>query len=185
MKLRLLSMIPFLKNLLPIPVEPTLETNAYLGKWFQVATSRSTALLGTGTDYRNVTALYNISFVDTQWPKSVITVLNSGLKGNGNYTEIKGYSYTTGNLPTKRKLHFDGVPTDGNYWIVYLGPIINKEYAYAIVSGAITKVVGTRFSLYILARNVEEYRAHYESTVKQWCKDNGYTMWWNEYVSTI
>jgi lipocalin len=185
MNLRLLSMIPFLKNFLPIPVEPTLNTNAYLGKWFQVATSRSTALLGTGTDYRNVTALYNISFVDTQWPKSVITVLNSGLKGNGNYTEIKGYSYTTGNLPTKRKLHFDGVPTDGNYWIVYLGPIINNEYAYAIVSGAITKVVGTRFSLYILARNVEEYRTHYESTVKQWCKDNGYTMWWNEYVSTI
>ena len=86
MKLRLLSILPFLKNLLPIPVEPTLETNAYLGKWFQVATSRSTALLGTGTDYRNVTALYNISFVDTQWSKSVITVLNSGLKDNGNYT---------------------------------------------------------------------------------------------------
>ena len=136
--------------------------------------------------YRRVsgTAQYNTTFDDTL-NQSVITVLNSGLKGNGNYTEIKGYSYTTGNLPTKRKLHFDGVPTDGNYWIVYLGPIINKEYAYAIVSGAITKVVGTRFSLYILARNIEEYRAHYESTVKQWCKDNGYTMWWNEYVSTI
>ena len=185
MKLRLLSILPFLKNLLPIPVEPTLETNAYLGKWFQVATSRSTALLGTGTDYRNVTALYNISFVDTQWSKSVITVLNSGLKDNGNYTEIKGYSYTTGNLPTKRKLHFDGVPTDGNYWIIHLGPVIKKKYQYAIVAGPIHNWFGTRFSLYVLARNIKDYKLKYKHIVETWCKQNGFNTYWNEYVETI
>ena len=184
MKLRFLSMLPFFKHLLPIPVEPTLETNAYLGTWYQTATSRSTAILGTGTKYRNVTAQYNTTFDDTL-NQTVITVLNSGLKGNGDYTEIKGYSYTTTNSLTKRKLHFDGVPTDGNYWIVYLGPVKDHEYQYAIVSGAISNWFGTRFSLYVLARNVDAYRSHYDSTVKQWCNDNGFTMWWNEYVSTI
>ena len=173
MKLRFLSMLPFIKNILPI-----------LGRWYQTATSRSTKLFGTGTDFRNVSAEYNTEFDDTL-NQTVITVLNSGLKGNGNYTEIKGYSYITTDSATKRKLHFEGGPVDGNYWIVYLGPIIDNEYAYAIVSGAITTWIGTRFSLYVLARNINEYQSQYESIVQKWCKDNGYTTRWNEYVSTI
>ena len=45
MKLRFLSMLPFIKNILPI-----------LGRWYQTGTSKSTKLFGTGTDFRNVTS---------------------------------------------------------------------------------------------------------------------------------
>ena len=178
---KLVSLLSFFK---PIPVEDNLTIPGYLGTWYQVATSRSTKVLGTGIDYRNVTAQYDLS-VNENLGKDVITVFNYGFDGNGNYTSIKGYSYTTGNQPTKRKLHFDGVPVDGNYWIVYLGPKKKNQYQYAIVSGAISTWFGTRFSLYVLARNVNDYKTLYEKDVKKWCNDNGFFYFWNEYVSTI
>ena len=169
--------IPFIKNLLPIQTEPIININAYLGNWYQVATSRSTALLGTGIDYYNVQAEYGLC-------SKGISVFNSGYQSNGNYTYIEGYSYVEGDKETKRKLHFEGVPVDGNYWIVKLGPIKDNEYQYAIVSGALTTKIGTRFSLYVLARNRTDYANLYEGLVTQWCKDNGFVLYWNKYIGT-
>ena len=177
---KLFSMLPLLR---PIPVEQNITIPAYLGRWKQVATSRSTALFGTGIDYQNVSAVYDIQF-DKSLLQDVITVFNSGIDDKGNYTSISGYSYITGKLATKRKLHFDGVPVDGNYWIVKLGPIENNEYQYAIISGPVSNWFGTRFSLYVLARNSQEYVSKYEITVKNWCKENGFTLYWNEYIAT-
>ena len=178
------KLVSFLSFLKPIPVEDSLNIPAYLGTWYQVATSRSTKLLGTGVDYCNVSAEYDFS-LNENLGKGVITVFNSGIDGKGNYTSIRGYSYITGNVNTKRKLHFDGVPVDGNYWIVYLGPEINHQYQYAIVSGPITSWFGTRFSLYVLARNIHDYKTLYETDIRKWCKNNGFIYYWNEYVSTI
>ena len=56
-----LSILPFIRSLLPIQTEKNITLSAYTGLWYQVATSRSTALLGTGIDYTNVSALYNIT----------------------------------------------------------------------------------------------------------------------------
>ena len=66
-----------------------------------------------------------------------------------------------------------------------MGPKKKGQYQYAIVSGAISTWFGTRFSLYVLARNVNEYKTLYENDVKKWCNDNGFFYFWNEYVSTI
>ena len=81
---------------------------------------------------------------------------------------------------TKRKLHFDNVPVDGNYWIVKLGPIVHNQYQYAIVCGPLTSIFGTRFSLNVLARDRLTYYDVYEKEVKQWCLENGFVMKWNE-----
>lgn len=182
-----LMMFPFISNTIansyPINTEPSVDINAYLGTWNQVATSRSTSLLGTGVNFTNVSAVYGTNY-DSELDQDVLTVCNSGVNENGNYTEIKGYSYTTGDSDTKRKLHFDDVPVDGNYWILKLGPIKNGEYDYSIVGGPISNYVATRFSLYVLARNREEYQELYETEVKQWCIDNGFRFYWNEYVPT-
>tara|TARA_E500000178_G_scaffold336956_1_gene375569 strand:- start:1367 stop:1837 length:471 start_codon:yes stop_codon:yes gene_type:complete len=150
----------------------------YLGIWNQVATSRSTALLGTGVEFTNVTAEYKLL------NNSDISVYNSGYTKNNTFTSIKGYSYIKGKSQTRRKLHFDGVPVDGNYWIVKLGPIHSNNYQYAIVSGPLTRFFGTRFSLYVLARNVEDYKNKYENEVKQWCKKNNFRFFWNKYIPT-
>ena len=53
--------VPYvIKNWLPIKTEPKLEVQSYLGLWNQVATSRSSALLGTGVRFTNVTAFYDM-----------------------------------------------------------------------------------------------------------------------------
>ena len=85
---------------------------------------------------------------------------------------------------TKRKLHFDKVPVDGNYWIVKLGPELNNKYEYVVISGPLTDSFGTRFSLYVLARNRKNYQLKYENQVKEWCKTNNYKYYWNRYIET-
>jgi lipocalin len=171
--------LPYIiKNWFPIKTEPNVDVKSYLGLWNQVATSRSSALLGTGIRFTNVTARYDIL------NNSDISVYNSGFNKNNNYTSIQGYSYVTGKSQTKRKLHFEGVPVDGNYWIVKLGPIKENKYRYAIVSGPLTPLFATRFSLYVLARNRKEYEENYEKDVKQWCQDNNFRFFWNKYIAT-
>ena len=171
--LKYMLFIPF-----PIKTVSNITLSSYLGTWNQVATSPSTALFGTGVKYTNVMAEYDI-LNDT-----LISVYNSGFDNNQNFTSISGYSYTIGKSETKRKLHFDGVPVDGNYWIVKLGPIKNNSYSYAVISGPLTNYFGTRFSLYVLARNREEYKIKYENEVKDWCKFNGFRFFWNKYIPT-
>lgn len=171
--------VNFLRNILPIRVEPTVELDSYLGNWTQVATSRSTKLFGTGIDFRNVSADYQLLNSDN------ISVFNCGLNEQNNYTSIKGYSYSQHRLSSKRKVHFEGVPREGSYWIVKLGPIKNGQYQYAIVSGPLTPWLGTRFSLYVLARDSQDYLNMYESEVIEWCQDNNFIFFWNQYIRTI
>ena len=55
-----LLLVPYIiKNILPIKTEKNITIPYYLGRWNQVATSRSSALLGTGVKYKNVTADYD------------------------------------------------------------------------------------------------------------------------------
>jgi len=169
----------FLRNILPVKVEPEVELESYLGNWTQVATSRSTKLFGTGIDFRNVSANYQLINSNN------ISVFNCGVNGQKNYTSIKGYSYSKHKLSTKRKVHFEGVPMDGSYWIVKLGPIEKGQYQYAIVSGPLTPWFGTRFSLYVLARDSQDYLNNYESEVVEWCRDNNFIFFWNQYIRTI
>ena len=173
----------FLKNMKPIETVSTVEVSNYLGKWNQVATSRSTRLLGTGVKFSNVSAEYTL---DYQGNGDNILVYNSGFNGRKEFTEINGYAYVDirFNCTSKRKLHFDGVPFDGNYWIVKLGPILYGQYQYAIVSGPVSGFFGTRFSLYVLARHRQEYKDKYEKEVKEWCKENNFIFFWNKYIDS-
>jgi apolipoprotein D and lipocalin family protein len=162
----------------PIRTEKNIDINYYTGKWYQIATSPSTKLFGTGTNYSDVTANYEC--IDNCYN---ISVYNKGINNEGNLVSIKGYSYTKKN-PTKRKLKFYNLPFIGNYWIVKLGPVINNKYEYAIISGPLSQFVGTRFSLYVLCRNINEFKEKYENEVKEWCIDNGFSLPWNKYIET-
>ena len=168
------------KNMKPIETVSTVDVSSYLGRWKQVATSRSTQLLGTGVKFTNVSAEYDLDEGDN------ILVYNSGLNGRKEFTAIEGYTYVDVrfNCTSKRKLHFDGVPFDGNYWIVKLGPIQYGQYQYAIVSGPVSGFFGTRFSLYVLARHRQEYKDYYEKEVKEWCKENNFVFFWNKYIDS-
>ena len=90
----------FFRNILPIKVEPEIDLNSYLGNWTQVATSRSTKLFGTGIDFRNVSADYQLL------NNNNISVFNCGLDGQKNYTSIKGYSYSKNKLANQAYQNF-------------------------------------------------------------------------------
>lgn len=166
----------------PIEVEKNITLDYYTGKWFQAATSRSTRLFGTGINYTSVTAEYQC--IDN-CKNNNISVLNQGIDPKGNYNDISGYSYVDNiSEPSKRKLKFYSLPFIGNYWITKLGPIINDQYQYSIISGPISTHFGTRFSLYVLCRDVENFKKNYETEVKEWCLNNGFNQYWNEYIST-
>lgn len=173
----------FFKNLTPIKTVDKIKLEKYVGKWHQVGTSRSTKLFGTGINFSNVTATYEcIGPCET----NNITVFNEGYNEKGEYVNIKGISYSLNkNTPSNRKVKFEGVPVVGSYWIVKLGPIKNNKYEYAIVSGPLSKYFGTRFSLYILCRNKEEFYKKYDSEVKEWCNNNGFIFSWNKYIKTF
>ena len=166
----------------PIKTEKNITIESYVGKWYQAATSKSTGLMGTGTNFTSVTAIYECI---GNCSNNNISVLNSGVNNRGEFVSIEGYSYCNKkSLPTKRKLKFYNLPFKGNYWIVKLGPIRNKKYDYAIVTGPINKFVGTRFSLYVLCRDIDYYKENYEREVKEWCGNNGFIFPWNKYVET-
>ena len=97
-------------------------------------TSRSTGIQGTGIDFSGVEAVYTPKRGDN----SVILVTNRGYNGDFEYVEIKGEAYAPDPaIPGKRKVRFNRIPVgiEGDYWIVKLGPIMNNQYEYAVVSG--------------------------------------------------
>ena len=162
MYMKYMSMITsVLTNMHPIETEPNVNISAYLGTWNQVATSRSTKLHGE-YQYTNVTSHYGPS-------EEGLSVYNSEYDENGEFKK-------------KRKVHFDVSPVNENYWIPKLGPILHGEYQYAIVFGPLRYSAWP--SLYVLARNRQQYKQLYEDEVKQWCVDNGFVFHWNEYVET-
>ena len=173
----------FFKNLKPIKTVNKIDLEKYVGKWYQAGTSKSTKLLGTGVNFSNVTATYEcIGTCET----NNITVLNEGFNEKNEYVNITGISYSLNKkVPSNRKVEFKGVPVIGNYWIVKLGPIKNNKYEYAIVSGPISQFFGTRFSLYVLCRDKEEFYENYEEEVKKWCNKNGFIFSWNKYIKTL
>lgn len=173
----------FFKNLKPIKTVNEIDLEKYVGKWYQAGTSRSTRLLGTGVNFSNVTATYEC--IETCSTNN-ITVLNEGFNEKNKYVNISGISYSLNNrVPSNRKVEFKGVPVIGNYWIVKLGPVKDNKYEYAIVSGPISQYFGTRFSLYVLCRDKEEFYEKYEEEVKEWCNKNGFVFSWNKYIKTF
>lgn len=72
------------------------------------------------------------------------------------------------------------LPFAGFYWIVKLGDIEpgQSQYPYAIVS------VPFQTSLFILARDVEEFRLKYKDSVLQLVKDMGFKYFFNKPIET-
>jgi len=72
------------------------------------------------------------------------------------------------------------LPFAGFYWIVKLGDIEpgQTQYPYAIVS------VPFQTSLFILARDVDEFRLKYKDMVLQLVKDMGYAYFFNVPIET-
>merc|ERR1712071_588650 len=63
----------------------------------------------------------------------------------------------------------------GNYWIFALGPILEDQYRWALVSNDCEQR-----QLYVLARDPEEFEDLYEEEVLQICEEQGFTGFLNK-----
>lgn len=154
---------------------PVLKLNAYYGRWYQVYTDFTV----------KSTFEYNIicdSAYYYPYSNNTIAVVNSGNYGSydGNLSIVKGWAnQPDSSVPGKLSVHLQ--PTGGfpaPYWIYQLGPIVNGQYDYSIVSDDI------KLTLFVLARNYTRFINSYNKDVVNWLFANGFNEWYNSPILT-
>lgn len=157
---------------------PSLNVTQYLGRWYQMYSDA--AVMSTfERDAVCVTADYSLR------KDGKIGVLNSErLKTEtGEGKNITGYVYMPNpKEPGKLIVHLEGTPFDAPYWIVKLGPASfgeQNEYQYAVVTD------NMQIQLYVLARDVNNFRSQYDKEVLSWLAENGFTRIYNKPVATV
>jgi len=138
-----------------------LDLTMYMGRWYQVYKNRfDIAFQGDGT-----CAVADYSLVNSN-----VTVLNSQIDKDGSLDQINGYAfYKPNSSGGELTVRLDGVPQPAPYWVLELGPIVNKQYDYAIVSG------NNPISLFVLCRNVNRYYELYNDQVQENLLKYGFT----------
>ena len=147
-----------------------LDLNEYTGKWLQVyGNSFDKVFQGDGSC---VTAHYSLQ------DDGKVKVYNEQIDSNGERDGIEGYAYYSdgdccGYLTVKLE---DLKPAP--YWVLQLGPVENKQYQYAVVSD------DKAISLFVLARDVDDFQQKYQEQVLLSIKEFGFTKPWNKPVPT-
>lgn len=138
-----------------------LDLPMYMGRWYQVYKNRfDMTFQGDGT----------CAVADYGLLTSNVTVLNSQIDKDGSIDQIEGYAfYKPGNSGGDLTVTLDGVSRAAPYWVLELGPMVNDQYDYSIVSD------DNRISLFVLARNVSNFYKMYDDTVQNSLMKYGFT----------
>jgi lipocalin len=138
-----------------------LDVEKYVGDWYQIYGAPTNVIFqGYGTC---VTAQYGL--LDNGY----VSVLNSQINSNNDLEQISGYAYYINTSePGKLTVHLDGVPVDSPYWVVKVGEVIDEQYQYSIIT------VPSGISLWVLARDINNFYENYDKDVKQYLNDNNF-----------
>ncbi|CAH1786651.1 unnamed protein product [Owenia fusiformis] len=139
------------------------EIPKYLGRWYQVYYNSNLR----NSFLRNavcITADYGAINATT------ISVLNSNriMTPNGPLDQIAGFGYKT-DTEGQLLVELSGVPLPAPYWILKLGPVLNGQYQYSIVSDPI------RFTLFVLARDPQDFAERYDREVLSYLEGEQFT----------
>ena len=142
-----------------------LNLDQYIGKWYQVYQDNFNKLFqGNG---RCATAEYDIVATNN------ISVYNEQINTKNEYDSISGSAYyKDGDCCGYLTVKLDGSP-EAPYWVLELGPVVNGLYDYSIVSD------DKALSLFVLARNVENFYKLYDNDVLLSLKEFGFTKSYN------
>lgn len=148
------------------PVE-SLNLSQYDGLWYEVyGDLADRAFQGFGTC---ITAEYTIQ------GENNVSVYNREIRKNGTVDTIEGYAFYQDNATGgELTVYLGGTPSNAPYWVLELGPVVDEEYAYAIVSD------DKQLTLFVLARNVSDYFELYDERVLQSLNTLGFTKKINE-----
>lgn len=138
-----------------------LDVDKYLGNWYQVYGAPTNVIFqGEG---KCLTAQYGLL------NNGYVSVLNSQINSKNKLEQISGYAYYKNTSePGKLSVHLDGVPVESPYWVVKLGEVINEQYQYSIIS------VPSGISLWVLARDINNFYDKYDKEVKQYLDSNNF-----------
>ncbi len=147
------------------PVD-TLDLNMYYGRWYQVYEDKfDMAFQGKGT----------CAVADYGLNNNNISVLNSQINTNGKVSQIKGYAfYQNDDIGGKLTVMLDGVSKPSPYWVIELGPVIDNQYQYSIISD------DKQLSLFVLTRNVQLFYDKYSDIVTQSLTNMGFIKYINK-----
>ncbi len=157
---------------------PSLNTTAYLGRWYQ-----------TYSDLIVEATFENASYCDTADyglnPNGTISVLNRERQYGVDGPERAIYGWAAAgpaDEPGQLTVHLDGTGSFGApYWIYALGPIGATDglYRYSIVSDPL------KATLFVLARNVTEFYIRWNVTVRGILAELGFTGVLNSPLTTV
>ncbi len=153
----------------------TLNQTQYLGHWYQMysdlfvdATFENSSVCDTA-DY----ALY---------PNQTISVWNRERQYNVSGPERQIFGWASVDDPSKPgelTVHLQTTEFPAPYWVYQLGPIINDQYQYSIVSDPL------KLTLFVLARNVSEFTRIYNEIVLAYLIEQGFTNDLNRPIPTL
>ena len=144
----------------------TLDLEKYQGRWYQIYGNNFDQLFEKFSSC--ITADYAIM------PTGNVSVVNSQYEKIYGIEQIAGYAYYGYNTdpklyPGELMVHLNGVPHDAPYWVYNLGPENdNNYYDWAIVSDPV------KFSLFVLARDVDTYYNEYDDEVVEILNEYGF-----------
>ncbi|XP_071797717.1 uncharacterized protein [Asterias amurensis] len=150
---------------------PELDVGQYVGRWYQMYTNGWTNVFSNLQDPECVTADYAIINA------TYISVYNYNYNLEGVANGIAGYAFLPDiREPGKLKVALDGVPVVGDYWVFKLGPVVNGQYEYSLITdGADTR------QLFVLARNPTQFNAKYDAEVQEYITLTGFTSGLKQY----
>lgn len=99
----------------------------------------------------------------------------------GELQQVSGFAYGT-EEPGKFNIKFENMSQPGDYWITAVGPVnetTDGTYPWAIVSSPFLT------TLFILARDVEQFRSTYQTTVLDLAKSQGFSSVFNRPLETF
>ena len=137
----------------------------YMGKWYQVYGDNFNKIFQG--DGKCSTAQYALT------DSGIVSVLNKQLDKDDHIDEITGSAYyKSGDCCGYLTVQLKDTP-EAPYWVLELGPIVNNYYDYAIVSD------DKALSLFVLARDVDNFYKYYDEQVLQSLNDFGFTKKYN------
>lgn len=143
-----------------------LNLTQYDGVWFEVYEDLFDETFQKGG--RCVTAEYALL------ENGTVGVLNTEILPNGTESSITGSAYyKEGNEGGELTVDLVGTPAPAPYWVIELGPIVDDNYDYAIVSDNL------RISLFVLARDVDRFFDRYKDNVLNSVENMGFSRKYN------
>ena len=148
------------------------DLSQYTGTWYQVY---GDLIYRTFEGFGScITATYTLNDDDGN-----VSVFNRQVSPNGTVETISGVAYyDDGNEGGELTVDLEGTPGSAPYWIVSLGPVVENQYSYSIVSD------NKRLSLFVLTRDVNNFFSMYDDDVLSYLDQYGFDKKFNSPIIT-